>query len=158
MQPGDSLRPFDLPSTIDDRLKGDQCVGSSLVVIFYLKDGSDDDAKLLAGFRDLHEQFLESQVNVIAVGLEPIESHKAFAEQLNLKLPLLSDQQLQLARDFGVLKPTTMDGKPGLQLIRTTFFFDVSLRVVKVYENPPVEAHAQQVLDNDALATARSGA
>ncbi len=148
MQPGDSLRPFDLPSTIDDRLKGDECVGSSLVVIFYLKDGSDDDAKLLAGFRDLHEQFLESQVNVVAVGLEPIESHKAFAEQLNLKLPLLSDQQLQLARDFGVLKPSTMDGKPGLQLIRTTFFFDVSLRVVKVYENPPVEGHAQQVLDD----------
>ena len=146
MHVGDYLRPFNLPSTIDDHLRGDDCVGNSLVLVFYLKDGAEEDAKLLSGFRDLHEEFLQSGINVVAVGLEPIESHKAFAEQLNLKLPLLSDQKLQLSRDFGVLKPATIDGKPGLQLTRHTFFLDVSLRVVKVYENPAVEGHAQEVL------------
>ena len=148
MQPGDYLRPFDVPSTIEDRLKGDECVGQPLVVTFYLKDGSDDDVRLLSGFRDLHEQFLELGVNVVAVGLEDLASHKTFAEKLNLKLPLLSDQELKLSRDFGVLKQGMIDGKPVLQLQRNTFFFDASLRVVKAYENPPVEGHAQQVLED----------
>jgi peroxiredoxin/predicted 2-oxoglutarate/Fe(II)-dependent dioxygenase YbiX len=148
MEVGDYLRPFDLPSTIDDHLKADDCVGDSLVLIFYLKDESEDDTKMLAGFRDLHEQFLSMGVNVAAVGLEPIESHRQFAQQLNLKLPLLSDNGLKLSREFGVLNQATVDDKPALQMMRHTFFFDRSLRVVKVYSKAPVEGHAQQVLDD----------
>ncbi len=148
MQIGDSLRPFKLPSTIEDELKGDDCVGQSLVAIFYLKDGAEEDAKLLSGFRDLHEKFLESHINVVAVGLEDVASHKVFAGQLGLKLPLLSDQQLAFSREFGVLNQTVMDGKPILQLQRHTFFFDPSLRVAKIYKDPEVQGHAQQVLDD----------
>ena len=103
---------------------------------------------MLSGFRDLHEQFLGLGVNVAAVGLEPIASHKEFSQLLNLKLPLLSDEQLQLSREFGVLKQAMVEGKPALQMMRHTFFFDASLRVVKMYVNLPVDGHAQQVLDD----------
>src|SRR3954451_7275690 len=143
MECGDLLRPFRLASTIEEFLDANDCVGSSLVMIFYLRDGSEGDAKLLSGFRDLQDQFEKLNVNLAAVGLESIDSHKAFAQKLGVKFPLLSDPELKLARDFGVVKQTQVDGKPALQLQRTTLFFDVSLRVVKAYDNLPVDGHAQ---------------
>ena len=151
MECGDALRPFRLASTIEEFLDANDCVGASLVVVFYLRDGSEDDSKLLSGFRDLQDQFEKLNVKLAAVGLEPIDAHKAFAERLGLKFPLLSDPELKLARDFGVVQQTQLEGKPALELRRATFFFDVSLRVAKVYPNPPVDGHAQLVL-NDAQA------
>ncbi len=148
MECGDALRPFRLPSTIEEFLDANDCVGSALVLVFYLRDGAEEDAKLLSGFRDLQDEFEKLNVNLAAVGIESIDSHKAFAEKLGLKFPLLSDSELKLARDFGVAKQAQVDGKPALQLQRVTLFFDVSLRVARVYENPPLDGHAKQVLED----------
>lgn len=144
---GESLRPFEVPSTIEELLRADDCVGQSLVLVFYLKDGHEDDAALLSGFRDLHEQFLEEGINVVGVGIEPIESHKAFAESLGLKLPLVSDQRMQLILGCGVGRQSAgADGKLSLELSRTTLFYDASLRVMKFWENVRGAGHAAEVL------------
>ena len=66
MECGDALRPFRLASTIEEFLDANDCVGASLVVIFYLRDGSEDDSKLLSGFRDLQDQFEKLNVNLAA--------------------------------------------------------------------------------------------
>ena len=149
IQIGDPLRPFDVPSTVTERLRAEDCVGSSLLLVYYLQDGNDEDARLLAGFRDLHEQFLAEGINVVAVGIESPDSHRAFAEQLGLKLPLVSDERLQLiaGMNVGRQRPSDDGSTATLELSRTTVFFDPGLRAIRVWDNvQEVDSHAAEVL------------
>ncbi|MCS7032949.1 MAG: 2OG-Fe(II) oxygenase [Phycisphaerae bacterium] len=145
---GDSLRPFDVPATTTERLRADDCVGSPLVLVFYLKSGHEQDIALLAGFRELHEAFLTEGIHLVGVGLEPVETQREFARQLALKFPLVSDDRLQLCVGLGVAEPTTQpDGSTALNLARTVVFYDASLRVVRLWRNAAGEGVAREVLE-----------
>ena len=137
---GSYLRPFDLPSTIGDRLTADQCVGRSLAIIFYHQDGNPEDATLLTELNALFDQFEARNIRLIAVGIESIESHNTFAESLQLRFPLLADGESHVRKMF-----------PPTSAKRTTLFLDPSLRVVRAYEDYDTRGQAQQLLD-DAVA------
>lgn len=137
---GSYLRPFDLPSTIGDRLAAEQCVGRSLAIVFYLKDGNSDDATLLSELNALLDQFEAKGIRLIAVGIESIESHHNFAASLQLRFPLLADGESHIRKMLSAIGEK-----------RTTLFLDSSLRVVRAYEDYGVHGHARQLLD-DAIA------
>jgi peroxiredoxin len=137
---GSHLRPFDLPSTLGDRLTGDQCVGRSLAIIFYLQDGNSEDATLLSELNALFDQFDARGIRLIAIGIESIESHSSFAASLQLRFPLLADGESHIRKMFAA---------PSAK--RTTLFLDPSLRVVRAYQDYDVHGHAKKLLD-DAIA------
>ena len=78
---GSYLRPFDLPSTLGERLAADECVGRSLAIIFYGSDGNSDDATLLGELNVLYDQFDAHRIRLIGVGTESIENHRNFARR-----------------------------------------------------------------------------
>jgi peroxiredoxin len=137
---GSHLRPFDLASTLGDRLAAEDCVGRSLAIIFYQQDGNSDDAVLLSELNALNDQFDAQGIRLIAVGIESIESHRSFAASLQLRFPLLADGKSHIRKMFPV-----PDEK------RTTLFLDPSLKVVRAYQDYAVHGHARQLFD-DAIA------
>lgn len=115
--------------------------GRTVVLYFYPKDMSYGCTKEACAFRDSYEQFKDVGAEVIGVSSQSVESHSIFSTTYTLPFVLLSDQDGEVRRLYGV--PTTMGLIPG----RVTFVIDRDGIVRYVFNsqfNP--EAHVQEAL------------
>ncbi|HTT75241.1 MAG TPA: peroxiredoxin [Candidatus Binataceae bacterium] len=113
-------------------------VGTPLVLFFYPKDETPGCTIEGKEFRDLHGHFTELGCAVIGVSTDSVASHRAFAANHGFPFILLSDEQGELARDFGVLG----DGAAE----RATFVIDRDGRVARVFHDVNPRGHAEKVL------------
>jgi peroxiredoxin/predicted 2-oxoglutarate/Fe(II)-dependent dioxygenase YbiX len=148
MEIGEYIHNFSLPSTAGKPLSPGDFVGKSLVIFFYLKDGSDECTREAAGFRDLIGEFEKMEVAVLGIGVESEDSHKAFAVANNLPFPLLSDTTMQIYKRFGALREETIDGQSTMSPSRTTYLFTPDFRVAKSYTRVESLNHPAEVLQD----------
>ena len=69
-----------------------------------------------------------------------MESHKKFAEEYDIKYPLLADIDKKLAKKFDVVNLA------GIYK-RSTFIISKEQKIMKVYPNVKIEGHAQKVVE-----------
>ena len=113
-------------------------VGRNLVLFFYPKDETPGCTVEGKEFRDLHAQFTALDCAVIGVSTDSVASHRAFAANHGFPFILLSDEQGELARDFGVLTDGVAE--------RATFVIDRDGRVARAFRGVNPRGHADQVL------------
>lgn len=84
----------------------DDYVGDDIVVLtFYPADFSPTCTDEMCAIRDVDVFDLEEDVTVLAIGPDTVWSHRAFAEQYTIQFPLLSDNNGDVAEEYGVLLP-----------------------------------------------------
>lgn len=117
---GDQIPHFQLKDQNNTLVDSAQFIGSkALVIFFYPKDDTPGCTAEACAFRDQFEVFVESGAQVVGISADPPESHKAFALKYKLPYTLLSDENNQLRKQFGV--PKSMFGLlPG----RVTYIMD----------------------------------
>ena len=94
-------------------------LGKKVVVLyFYPKDFTSGCIKEACSFRDDYKVYEEKGAIVIGVSLDSEKSHKKFSEKHNLPFSLLSDNQKEVAKKYGVL------GFGGRVAKRVTFIID----------------------------------
>lgn len=108
-------------------------LGGPLVVYFYPKDDTPGCTSEASQFRDIYERFKEKNAKIVGVSRDPVDSHRRFKEKFSIPFPLLADTESQLYRAFGV------NG-------RSTFLFDETGTVVRVWPKVNVDEHADEVL------------
>jgi thioredoxin-dependent peroxiredoxin len=113
--------------------------GRNVVVYFYPKDDTPGCAIEGREFRDLLERFKAFNTEVVGVSTDSIEQHQAFASKHAFPFLLLSDEDGEMARAFGVLH----EGRAA----RSTFVLDHDLRVRRAFHEVTPRGHARQVLD-----------
>jgi thioredoxin-dependent peroxiredoxin len=113
--------------------------GHNVVLYFYPKDDTPGCTVEGKEFGELHDQFAALDCEVLGVSVDPVESHRAFAEKHGLPFPLLSDPEGRLARAFGVLR----DGRAQ----RSTFVVDRELRIRRAFRDVRPRGHARLVLN-----------
>lgn len=121
-----------------------QFEGSPLVVYFYPKDNTPGCTTQACAFRDVWDRYSDAGVQVVGVSTDSPESHASFAEEHALPFPLLSDENAELARSFGL--QTRLGMTP-----RVSFLVDKEGIVRAVYPDVDPGLHATDVLE-DALA------
>ena len=95
---------FSLPSTIGDKFTLSEHQGKENVVLsFYVFDFSPVCTKELCSFRDGLADLEQLNAKVVGISVDSMWSHKAFAQSLNIKFPLLSDFNKEISRSYGVL-------------------------------------------------------
>jgi glutaredoxin-dependent peroxiredoxin len=95
---------FTLPSTVGDKFTLSQHFGKENVVLsFYVFDFSPVCTKEMCSFRDGLVDLEKLNARVVGISIDSLWSHKAFAESLNIKFPLLSDFNKEVSRNYGVL-------------------------------------------------------
>lgn len=95
--------------------------GRWLVLFFYPADFTFICPTEVAGFSKLAKEFAAEDCAILGVSVDPIESHRSWAEELGgLEYPLLSDEDKSLSRAYGVL-----DEKEGVSM-RGTFIINPS--------------------------------
>lgn len=75
------------------------------------------------------------------------KSHDKFIAKYNLPFLLLSDEEEQVCKLYGVLKPKTMYGKTRMGIERSTFVIDRDGVLRRIDRKVKVDGHAHQVLE-----------
>lgn len=113
----------------------------SIVLYFYPKDNTSVCTREACLFKDQYEVFGKKDTEVIGVSSDSVESHLGFATAQHLPFKLLSDNDGQVRKLYGV--PSTMGVVPG----RVTYVIDKN-GVVRLVFNSQLDAqkHVDEAL------------
>jgi peroxiredoxin len=91
LTPGTVAPDFTLPSTPDQRVALSEFRGQPVILVFYPEDWSPVCSDQLALYQALLPEFRRLNAELVAVSVDGIWSHLAFAKDRNLHFPLLAD-------------------------------------------------------------------
>ena len=84
-------------------------------------------------------------MDVLGVSKDSVASHCGFRDKLKLKVPLLSDPELEVHKAYGAYGDKVMYGKKVKGVIRSTFLIEKS-KVKRAWGSVKVDGHAEAVL------------
>jgi peroxiredoxin Q/BCP len=117
-------------------------LGKKVVVLyFYPKDFTSGCTTEACSFRDNYQPYQDKGAVVIGVSLDSVESHLKFSQKYNLPFAILSDNDKEVAKAYGVL------GIGGFLTKRVTFIIDKEGRIAAVFPKVDVKRHSQEVLE-----------
>jgi len=139
---------FSLPATTGENISLRQFKGKKTVVLyFYPKDETPGCTREACDFRDHTAEFERSNVVILGVSTDSLESHQHFREKQKLPFPLLVDENAAVSKLYGVYKQKNLYGKKSLGIERTTFVIDRTGRVAQIWPKVKVDGHVQDVLE-----------
>ena len=140
---GDSAPDLSMSTHTGERLSlADYRGEHPIVLFFYPKDGTAVCTKEACSFRDAYEDFTEAGAVVIGVSSDSASRHQRFAEKHGLPFLLVSDQDGNARRAFGV--PKAMGVFPG----RVTYVIDREGIVRHIFKSQfAADRHVQEALD-----------
>ena len=116
--------------------------GQWLVLYFYPKDFTPGCTTEVCKYRDDYLALRKQGAQVLAVSLDDVASHAAFAKKYHAPFPMLADNSHAVAKEYGVLASVI-----GIHYAaRTTFLIAPDGRIAKVYTGVDPETNSRQVL------------
>jgi len=146
LKTGDRAPAFDLPSDSGENLALRDFAGKTLVLYFYPKDNTPGCTREAEAFTKLLGAFHKAGAEVVGVSKDSVTSHCNFRDKLKLKVPLLSDPELEVHKAYGAWGEKTMYGKKVTGVIRSTFIIGPDGKIARAYSSVKVDGHAEAVL------------
>ncbi|HEX3239992.1 MAG TPA: peroxiredoxin [Solirubrobacterales bacterium] len=100
---GDPAPDFELPGTGGETYRLADYRGRKVVLAFYPGDFTAVCTKQFCSYRDRGEQLDGLGAAVLGISPQSVESHERFTEEKRLNVPLLADEDKEVARAYGVL-------------------------------------------------------
>ena len=100
---GDKAPEFELPGTGGRAYRLSDYRGRKLIIAFYPGDFTVVCTKQFCSYRDRGEQLDKLGADVLGISPQSVESHERFTEEKRLNVPLLADEDKEVARAYGVL-------------------------------------------------------
>ena len=138
---GDALPPISAPTHTGPLNLGDFRGSKSIVLWAYPKDMTSGCTSEARDFSRLSPAFAELDAVTVGISRDTADSHRAFAAQNDLTIPLLSDPDGKICSMLGILPDPS--GNPK----RTTFIVDKTGAIRYIFEAVKVPGHAEQVLE-----------
>lgn len=145
---GDKAPSFSLFDQDEKLHKLSDYRGDWLLIYFYPKDATPGCTVEAQTIRDEFPNFKKSKLKVLGVSKDSVASHKKFSEKQNLPFPILSDENIEMLKDYGVWQKKKFMGKEFMGIMRWSFLVDPKGKIVKIYENVKPKDHAREVLDD----------
>lgn len=101
---GSEAPDFNLPSTVDESISLSDLEGQPVILAFYPGDFTRVCGSQLSLYNEVQFMFDEYDAQLLGISVDDLESHNAYAADLNLKFPLLDDSNPlgEVARRYGV--------------------------------------------------------
>jgi peroxiredoxin (alkyl hydroperoxide reductase subunit C) len=144
LKAGAPAPPFQLPCTSVTKVSLYEFLRRPVVLAFYPEDWSPASVDLLSMLQDFLTEISETGAAVVAVSIDGIWSHEAFARSYHLEFPLLSDARPrgEVARAYGVYDEAEDAAK------RAIFVIDGCGRIASAEIYPPdLTPSARVILD-----------
>lgn len=111
-----------------------------VIIYFYPKAGTPGCTKQACGIRDSFSKFKENEIVVLGVSVDSKESIKEFINDNRLNFPLLSDENKEVSKAYGVLNNIGLDS-------RITFIVNKQGIIANILRDVDVETHADDVFN-----------
>ena len=152
MKIGDTLPSMSVDVTPRTKPGADQLdlsalKGHPVVIYFYPKDNTPGCTTEAEDFAAHYEEFKALRAKIFGVSRDGLRSHNNFKAKLELPYELISDPDETLCRYFGVIKLKKLYGKEHMGIERSTFLFDASGKLAKVWNGVKVKDHVTEVLE-----------
>ena len=116
------------------------------LLYFYPKDNTSGCTVEAHDFSALLPDFLSHFVSIIGVSKDNHLSHCSFIEKEWLQIPLISDPEWILHKQFGAVWEKSMYGKKYIGTLRSSFLLDRKGSVLHQRSNVKPLWHAQEIL------------
>lgn len=100
---GDTAPDFELPGTGGKTYRLADYRGRKVVLAFYPGDFTAVCTKQFCSYRDQGERMDGLGADVLGISPQSVDSHERFTEEKRLNVPLLADEDKNVARAYGVL-------------------------------------------------------
>jgi thioredoxin-dependent peroxiredoxin len=137
---------FTLASDSGDTVTLSQFRGAPVVLYFYPRDDTPGCTAQACGIRDVWTELQGKGAVVLGVSPDSPRKHAKFREKYGLPFTLLSDEDHQVAKQYGTWVEKSMYGKTYLGMERSTFVIDAEGTVAKVMRKVKPTEHADDVL------------
>jgi thioredoxin-dependent peroxiredoxin len=146
IEEGSPAPDFTLTSDAGERVRLSQFQGRPVVLYFYPKDDTPGCTAQACGIRDVWGELQRKGAVVLGVSPDRPREHVKFKEKYELPFTLLSDEEHEVADQYGTWVEKSMYGKKYKGMERSTFVIDADGNVAKVMRKVKPAEHADDVL------------
>jgi peroxiredoxin Q/BCP len=143
---GDKAPDFTLPTDGNGKVSLKALKGKSVILYFYPKDDTSGCTKEACGFRDALPDFSKSGAAVIGVSKDSVASHDKFKKKYKLPFALASDEDVEVAKRYGVWVEKSMYGRKYMGMDRSTYLIDTKGVIRGLWRKVKVPGHVEEVL------------
>ncbi len=97
-------------------------------------------------FSKAREAFEQLGAAILGISPDAPKTHKRFVEKHDIQITLLSDQEKDVIKKFGVWKLKKQYGREYYGVVRSTFIVDPNGKIVFSWKNVRVKGHVEKVL------------
>lgn len=144
---GDALPDLELTLPDGGPVRLGTYAGAPFVLYFYPKDDTTGCTREAQAFSDHLAAFKGAGAAVLGVSKDGPAKHRKFIEKYGLTVPLASDEEGRVVEAFGAWVQKSMYGRSYMGIDRSTFLFDASGRLVRIWRKVKVPGHVDQVLE-----------
>jgi thioredoxin-dependent peroxiredoxin len=101
---GDPAPDFELDGT-DGRFRLSDHRGERVVLLFYPGDHTPVCTRQFCSYRDNAEEFAALDATVVGISAQGVDSHESFMAEHGLNVPLLADEDSEVAKAYGAHTP-----------------------------------------------------
>ena len=146
LKAGDKAPDFSAKNADEVSINLSDFVGKKVILYFYPKDMTPGCTKEACEFSEFYADFKEKNTIIIGISPDSPSTHEKFLAKHDLKHILLSDENHEISKLYGVWQVKKNYGKEYLGIVRTTFVIDEKGDILKVYKSVKVAGHASRVL------------
>jgi peroxiredoxin Q/BCP len=137
---------FALQSDVNGMVSLSRYRGKNVILYFYPKDDTPGCTREACSFQEHKPKLIGENAVVIGVSPDGPESHKKFRAKYGLDFVLVSDEERELCKAYGVWVEKNNYGKKYMGVQRATFLIDGQGRVAYVWPKVAVDGHTEDVL------------
>lgn len=119
--------------------------GKWLVLYFYPKDNTPGCTTEACDFTDAMPEFEDLDAVILGVSPDSPKKHRNFIEKKSLEITLLSDEEKEASKAYGVWQLKKMYGREYMGIQRSTFIIDPKGEVAAKWDKVRVKGHVDEV-------------
>ena len=146
LEKGMKAPAFTLPDSDGKSVSLSDFVGKTVVLYFYPKDNTPGCTRQAGAFKAKNDEFKAKNAVIIGVSKDSSASHARFAEKYGLPFVLLSDENLDVIKAYGVWQEKKLYGKVSYGVVRTTFVIDGDGVITAVMPKVKPDTNAEEML------------
>ncbi|HIW03843.1 MAG TPA: thioredoxin-dependent thiol peroxidase [Firmicutes bacterium] len=146
LEKGMKAPAFTLPDSDGKSVSLSDFAGKTVVLYFYPKDNTPGCTRQACAFKAKNDEFKDKNAVIIGVSKDSSASHARFAEKYGLPFILLSDENLDVIKAYGVWQEKKLYGKVSYGVVRTTFVIDGDGVITAVMPKVKPDTNAEEVL------------
>jgi peroxiredoxin Q/BCP len=146
LKPGAKAPLFTLPAGDGQVVSLKGLRGRKVILYFYPKDDTPGCTREACSFQENLSALEKKGAVVLGVSPDGTKSHARFAEKYGLSFPLISDEDKEIAKKYGVWKEKSFMGKKYMGVERTTFVIDREGTISHIFPKVKVDGHTEEIL------------